>query len=127
MQLAQELVVKNGSGLILILPQDGRGFGHYALMAATELARKRQTTQTEAYRALMGRPDGRDYGCAAAVLRAMGVRDVDLLTNNPDKVRALADLGVNVASTVPVVVDDLYTRPELQDSYQDKVYQGHKL
>ncbi|MCT3007816.1 bifunctional 3,4-dihydroxy-2-butanone-4-phosphate synthase/GTP cyclohydrolase II, partial [Propionibacterium freudenreichii] len=49
-------------------------------------------------------PDLREYGAAAAILRDLGVRQVRLLTNNPDKVQALAGQGIGVDQVVPLVV-----------------------
>ena len=54
---------------------------------------------------MRGHPaDARDYQIAADMLRAVGIADVCLLTNNPEKVSALQDLGITVSQRMPLVV-----------------------
>ena len=48
--------------------------------------------------------DGREYGAAAAILADLGIDSARLLTNNPDKVRALTDSGIAIAQRVPLIV-----------------------
>ena len=54
---------------------------------------------------MLGHPaDARDYRIAADMLRAVGITDVSLLTNNPDKVSSLQELGITVSHRMPLVV-----------------------
>jgi GTP cyclohydrolase II len=90
-------------GVLLYLRQEGRGIGLYAKLDAYAL----QDAGLDTYQAntALGLPeDARDYTAAAQMLAALGISEVDLLTNNPDKVRQLRDRGVTVAGTVPTGV-----------------------
>ncbi|MFC9425498.1 GTP cyclohydrolase II [Streptomyces sp. NPDC056987] len=87
-------------GAVLYLRQEGRGIGLYNKLDAYLL----QDARTDTYQAnrLLGRgADERDYGVAAGMLRALGLRRIRLLTNNPDKVRQLRDHGIDVTAAVP--------------------------
>jgi GTP cyclohydrolase II len=90
-------------GYLLYLRQEGRGIGLYAKLDAYALQDLGMDTY-EANRALGHADDERDYTAAAQMLEALGVRSVDLLTNNPDKSRQLTDLGVEVRSVRPTGV-----------------------
>ncbi|MFF1615397.1 GTP cyclohydrolase II [Amycolatopsis sp. NPDC058278] len=90
-------------GVLLYLRQEGRGIGLYAKLDAYAL----QDAGLDTYQAntALGLPeDARDYTAAAQMLAALGRTEVDLLTNNPDKVRQLRERGVTVAGTVPTGV-----------------------
>ncbi|MCB5160433.1 GTP cyclohydrolase II [Marinomonas algarum] len=90
-------------GYILYLRQEGRGIGLYAKLEAYALQDKGYDTY-EANEMLHLPDDGRDFGIAADMLKALGVDTVRLLTNNPDKAKQLADNGINVAELVPTKV-----------------------
>ena len=90
-------------GVLLYLRQEGRGIGLYAKLDAYAL----QDAGFDTYQAnvALGFPeDARDYTAAAQMLAALGIGELNLLTNNPDKVRQLRDLGVTVAEAVPTGV-----------------------
>lgn len=127
MLMAQQLIVKNGAGIIVVLMQDGRGFGHQAFMAVAEYSRSRGIPQSKAYADLLGDSDARNYRSAIGVLRYFGIRAVDLLTNNPQKVQSLVDGGISVEKTTQLRVEDLTDRPELRQSYLDKRNMGHEV
>jgi GTP cyclohydrolase II len=91
---AAERVAAAG-GLLLYLRQEGRGIGLYAKLDAYALQDDGLDTY-DANLALGFGADERDYTVAAQMLRALGVRRVALLTNNPDKVGQLERLGVDV-------------------------------
>jgi GTP cyclohydrolase II len=95
--------IDSAGGVLLYLRQEGRGIGLYQKLDAYAL----QDTGLDTYQAntALGLPeDGRDYTAAAQMLTALGITELDLLTNNPDKVRQLRELGVTVAETVPTGV-----------------------
>ncbi|MET9000113.1 GTP cyclohydrolase II [Amycolatopsis sp. NPDC004169] len=95
--------IEGAGGVLLYLRQEGRGIGLYAKLDAYAL----QDAGLDTYQAntALGLPeDARDYTAAAQMLAALGIAEVDLLTNNPDKVRQLRDRGVTVAGTVPTGV-----------------------
>jgi GTP cyclohydrolase II len=93
-------IAKEDSGVLLYLPQEGRGIGLLNKLRAYELQDQGLDT-VEANRKLGFAADSRDYDFAAAALKALGVRSVRLLSNNPEKVRQLERGGVRVAKRVP--------------------------
>ncbi|MEN3304329.1 MAG: cyclohydrolase, partial [Micromonosporaceae bacterium] len=90
-------------GFVLYLRQEGRGIGLYTKLDAYALQDAGLDT-FEANVALGHGEDERDYTVAAQMLRALGVARVALLSNNPDKVEQLNELGVTVAERVPTGV-----------------------
>ncbi len=88
------------SGVLLYLPQEGRGIGLMNKLRAYELQDRGMDT-VEANEELGFAADSREYGFSAAALRLLGVRRVRLLSNNPDKVRQLENAGVRVVELVP--------------------------
>jgi GTP cyclohydrolase II len=93
-------IAKEDSGVLLYLPQEGRGIGLLNKLRAYELQDNGLDT-VEANRKLGFEADSRDYDFAAAALKALGIRSVRLLSNNPEKVRQLERGGVRVAKRVP--------------------------
>ena len=88
------------SGILLYLPQEGRGIGLINKLRAYELQDAGLDT-VEANRRLGFADDARDYEFAAAALKALGLRSVRLLSNNPDKVSQLERSGIRVIERVP--------------------------
>jgi GTP cyclohydrolase II len=91
--------ISYSGGYLLYLRQEGRGIGLYAKLEAYAL----QDTGLDTYEAnlALGHPeDDRSYLVAAQMLRALGVTDIALLSNNPDKCRQLRQFGVAVTSCV---------------------------
>ncbi len=93
-------IAKEPSGVLLYLPQEGRGIGLINKLKAYELQDAGLDT-VEANRRLGFADDARDYEFAAEALKALGIRDVRLLSNNPDKVEQLERAGVRVVERVP--------------------------
>jgi GTP cyclohydrolase II len=91
--------IEQVGGYLLYLRQEGRGIGLYAKLDAYRLQKEGLDT-FEANRALGYRDDERDYTAAAQMLHTLGVTEVDLLTNNRDKVEQLRALGIAVRSRV---------------------------
>ena len=99
---ALKAIVENGWGCLLYLRQEGRGIGLHAKIQAYHL--QDQGADTLDANLILGHPaDGRDYKIAATMLNDLGIEEVALLTNNPDKVKQLEDHGIIVAKTVPLV------------------------
>ena len=95
--------IAGAGGYVLYLRQEGRGIGLYTKLDAYAL----QDTGLDTYEAniaLGHDADERDYSAAAQMLQALGVERVALLTNNPDKVEQLGQLGVTVTKRVPTAV-----------------------
>ena len=99
---AIDLINEQG-GYILYLRQEGRGIGLYAKLEAYALQDKGYDTY-QANEMLHLPDDGRDFGIAAEMLKALGVNEVRLLTNNPDKAQQLIEHGISVAELVPTKV-----------------------
>jgi GTP cyclohydrolase II len=90
-------------GVLLYLRQEGRGIGLYNKLDAYAL--QDQGLDTYEANAALGLPeDARDYTAAAQMLAALGVGELDLLSNNPDKAEQLRALGVVVRDRVPTGV-----------------------
>ncbi len=100
LELALREIAKARSGVLLYLPQEGRGIGLMNKLRAYELQDRGMDT-VEANERLGFAADARDYRFSADALRALGVRRVRLLSNNPDKVRQLERFGVRVVERVP--------------------------
>ena len=101
-----------GAGVLVYLAQEGRGIGLANKLRAYAL-QDRGLDTLDANRALGWDADERRFLAAAAILEAVGVRRVRLLTNNPDKVAGLAACGIEVVAREPLVippngVDDHY-------------------
>jgi len=93
-------IAKEPSGVLLYLPQEGRGIGLINKLKAYELQYGGLDT-VEANQRLGFADDARDYEFAAEALKALGIRAVRLLSNNPDKVHQLESAGVRVVELVP--------------------------
>ncbi|MFE1465793.1 GTP cyclohydrolase II [Streptomyces nigra] len=99
---AVERIGRRG-GVLLYLRQEGRGIGLYNKLDAYAL--QDEGLDTYAANAALGLPeDARDYTAAAQMLSALGIGELDLLSNNPDKADQLRDLGITVHERVPTGV-----------------------
>lgn len=102
LEAALDLIVAEGSGILIYLRgHEGRGIGLVAKVR-THVLQDEQGLDTLDSATTLGLPvDIRDYSPAARVLRHLGVTSVRLMSNNPDKVKALAEHGVEVVARVP--------------------------
>lgn len=100
---AQAAIAERGYGAVLYLRQEGRGIGLANKVRAYALQALGADT-IEANERLHLPVDARSYDVAAAMLRELGVESIELMTNNPDKVAGLANLGVKIERRVPVHV-----------------------
>jgi GTP cyclohydrolase II len=99
LQQAMQLVAEEGAGVIVYLRQEGRGIGLAEKLRAYNLQDEGYDT-VEANLVLGHEADERDYSIAAHILQDLGVRSVRLLTNNPDKIRRLDELGIPVVERI---------------------------
>lgn len=99
LQEALRIIGEAGGGILVYLRQEGRGIGLANKIRAYSL-QDRGLDTVDANRRLGFGDDERDYRHAAAILRALGVNEVRLLTNNPDKVAGLEQAGIKVAERV---------------------------
>ncbi len=105
LQTAIRMISESEGGIVLYMRnQEGRGIGLANKIKAYALQDQGHDT-VEANAMLGFANDSRDYAAAAHMLKALGVSELTLLTNNPDKTHALQELGLNVVEQRPLVIE----------------------
>jgi GTP cyclohydrolase II len=100
LEMALSMIATHGAGVLVYEQQEGRGIGLTAKLQAYELQDKGLDT-VEANVKLGFEADCRQYNLPVEVIKALGLKRVRLLSNNPDKVAALENAGVEVTERVP--------------------------
>ena len=126
LQMALEMIAKEGCGVLVYLPQEGRGIGLAAKIKAYDLQDQGMDT-VEANTALGFKADMRDYGVGIQILKDLGLKEVRLLTNNPKKTEAfnLRGFDLRVVDQVPILSPINEHNQKYMDTKRDKM--GHKL
>ena len=119
-----EMIEQEGQGVVIYMQQEGRGIGLMNKMAAYKLQEQGYDT-VDANVHLGFKPDERDYGCGAQMLRHLGVSKMRLLTNNPTKRVGLEAYGLEIVENVPIeITPNPYDRKYLETK-RDRM--GHEL
>lgn len=100
---AMQMIEKEGKGVLIYMQQEGRGIGLMNKIAAYKLQEEGLDT-VEANIHLGFKPDERDYGCGAQMLRHLGVHKMRLMTNNPTKRVGLEAYGLEIVENVPIEI-----------------------
>jgi GTP cyclohydrolase II len=103
LEMALAMIAEAGAGILIYEQQEGRGIGLMAKLQAYELQDTGLDT-VEANERLGFKADHRDFTLPGEMLKALGVTQVRLLSNNPDKVEALERAGVKVVERIPCEV-----------------------
>jgi 3,4-dihydroxy 2-butanone 4-phosphate synthase / GTP cyclohydrolase II len=121
---AMKMVEKEGTGVVLYMRQEGRGIGLMNKLKAYKLQDEGKDT-VEANEALGFRPDLRDYGIGAQILRDLGVTKMRLMTNNPKKVVGLHGYGLEIVERVPLEIEANVINARYLQTKRDKL--GHLI
>ena len=121
---AIHMVEKEGTGIVLYMRQEGRGIGLANKLQAYKLQDEGMDT-VEANEKLGFRPDLRDYGIGAQILRDLGVGKMRLMTNNPKKVVGLHGYGLEIIERVPLEVHPNGVNEKYLTTKRDKL--GHLI
>lgn len=124
LQRSMELIHAEGVGAILYLRQEGRGIGLKNKLLAYQLQEKGMDTY-DANIALGFAPDERDYTFSAEILKSLGIYNIRLLTNNPEKVSSLEKSGVKVVEQIPLQISPLKENINYLKTKQEKF--NHRL
>ncbi len=119
-----KIIEENGNGVLLYMRQEGRGIGLMNKLKAYNLQEQGKDT-VEANEELGFKPDLRDYGIGAQILRDLGVRKINLLTNNPKKVVGLNAYGLDIVQRTPIEIEANRINVNYLKTKRDKL--GHLI
>jgi GTP cyclohydrolase II len=124
LEISLRSVAAEGRGMVVYELQEGRGIGLLNKLRAYELQDQGADT-VEANERLGFDSDLRSYQLPVAILRHFGLKAIRLLSNNPEKVAAVENAGVQVTERVPCLVDVVETREAYLRTKKEKM--GHLL
>ena len=122
--MAMKMINEEGVGAVIYLPQEGRGIGLMAKLKAYELQDVGYDT-VEANHKLGFKADSRDYGTGLQILKDLGLTQIRLLTNNPQKVNAFPGFDLKVVQQIPIIAPPEKHREFYLATKRDKL--GHIL
>ena len=121
---SMEMIEKEGKGVVIYMQQEGRGIGLMNKIAAYKLQEEGYDT-VDANVHLGFKPDERDYGCGAQMLRHLGIQKMKLMTNNPTKRVGLEAYGLEIVENLPIeIMPNKYDKKYLETK-RDRM--GHTL
>ncbi|QOD38190.1 GTP cyclohydrolase II [Candidatus Wolbachia massiliensis] len=122
---AIQIMTDSGNGIILYLMQDGRGIGLTNKLRAYDMQRKYNLDTVDANRILGFEDDERSFIVAAEMLKKLGIKKIQLLTNNGRKLSELKNNGIEVTKCLPLIME----RNKYNDSYMETKFGrlGHGL
>jgi GTP cyclohydrolase II len=123
-ELAVKAISREGRGVLIYEPKEGRGIGLVNKLRAYQLQDQGHDT-VEANEALGFEADLRDYAFPGLILRHFGVEKVRLMSNNPQKIEAMEAAGIEVTERVPIVAEVRESRAEYLQTKKDKM--GHLI
>jgi len=121
---AMELINQEGKGAIVYMNQEGRGIGLLNKLKAYKLQEEGLDTY-EANEKLGFKPDERDYGIGAQMLRAIGIRKMKLMSNNPKKRTGLIGYGLEIIENIPLEIESNIHNERYLETKRDKA--GHTI
>ncbi len=121
---SMEMIEKEGKGVVIYMQQEGRGIGLMNKIAAYKLQEQGYDT-VDANIHLGFKPDERDYGCGAQMLRHLGVHKMRLMTNNPTKRVGLEAYGLEIIENVPIEIKPNKYDERYLKTKRDRM--GHEL
>jgi len=113
-----------GKGAVLYMNQEGRGIGLVNKLKAYKLQEEGQDT-VQANETLGFKPDQRDYGIGAQILRDLGIQKIRLMTNNPKKRIALRGYNLEIVENVPIEIEPNPHNEKYLQTKRDKL--GHEI
>ena len=123
---AMQMIEAEGRGIIVYMNQEGRGIGLMNKIRAYKLQEEGDDT-VEANVHLGFRPDERDYGVGAQILREMGAHKLRLMTNNPVKRVGLESYGIEIVENVPIEIQPNRWNERYMRTKKDKMHHDLKL
>ena len=126
-QLASSMarIAADGGVVVYLRGHEGRGIGLLKKIAAYRLQDDDGLDTVAANLALDEPVDAREYGAAAAILHDLGAQQVQLMTNNPDKVHGLESGGIRVATVIPLIVGITVSNVSYMDTKRRRM--GHEI
>ena len=124
LEKAMEAIEKEGKGVIIYMNQEGRGIGLVNKLKAYKLQEQGYDT-VEANEKLGFKPDQRDYGVGAQILRDLNVSKIRLLTNNPTKRKGLIGYGLEIVENLPIEIESNKHNKWYLETKKNKM--GHNL
>lgn len=121
---AMQMIEKEGKGVIVYMNQEGRGIGLLNKLKAYKLQEAGKDT-VEANQELGFKPDERDYGVGAQILRDLGVSKLKLMTNNPTKRAGLIGYGLEIVEIIPLEIESNEHNRHYLQTKRDKM--GHTI